>query len=58
MIVVPDYTSITFRETLNALPLVIIYITIGKKASRKRQKIANLSEKNGVTSEISFTGAL
>ena len=58
MIVVPDYTSITFRETPNALPLVIIYITIGKKASRKGQNAANLSEKSAEALKIGLKGAL
>ena len=58
MIVVPDYTSIVFRETPSAPPPVLIYIMIGKKASRKRQNDANPSEKTAEALKIGLKGAL
>ena len=58
MIVVPDYTSITFREVPSAPPFVLIYITSVKKASRKGQNAANLSEKTAEWAKISLNSAL
>lgn len=58
MIFVPDYTSISFRETPNAPPFALIYIASVKNASRQRQNAANLSEKTAEASKISLMGAL